>query len=154
MSTRILVVCLGNICRSPTAEAVIRAKSRAAGLAVEVDSAGTGDWHVGEPPHPPMIRAAAGAGYDLSTLRARQIRPGDFDRFDLILVADETNLADVEALRPESSTTPVRLFAPYAGCGTQAIPDPWFTGDFAGALDLVERAADGLVVRLSENAIP
>lgn len=148
MIHRILIVCLGNICRSPTAEAVLRDKAKAAGLDLRIDSAGTGDWHVGAPPHPPMVRAAREAGYDLSDLRARQVGPEDFHRFDLILAADEENLADLEALRPPDSDTPVRLLAPYGGDGTRAIPDPYFTKDFAGALALVERAADGLIAQL------
>ncbi len=148
MTRRILIVCLGNICRSPAAEGVLRRKIEAAGLDWTVDSAGTGDWHVGEGPHPRMVRAAAQAGYDLSAQRARQIAPEDFARHDLILVADEDNLADVEALRPAGDDTPVHLFAPYAGEGARAIPDPYFTGDFDGALGLVERAADGLIAQL------
>lgn len=148
MTERILIVCLGNICRSPAAEAVLRAKAAAVGLDLVVESAGTGDWHVGDPPHPPMIRAAQAAGYDLSPLRARQVAPEDFDRFDLILAADETNLAEVEALRPAGNSTPVRLFAPYAGDGARSIPDPYFTKDFRGALALVERASEGLLRQL------
>jgi protein-tyrosine phosphatase len=95
-----------------------------------------------------MIRAARTAGYDLSPLRARQVGPEDFHRFDLIAVAYEENLADVERLRPAGSETPVRLFAPYAGEGTRAIPDPYFTKDFRGALALVERAAEGFLRQL------
>ena len=148
MTHRILFVCLGNICRSPTAEAVLRHKAARAGLELTIDSAGTGDWHIGHPPHPPMIRAARARGYDLSAQRARQISAADFSRFDLILVADESNLRDVEALRPDGSETPVALFAPYAGGPETAVPDPYYTGDFDGALDLVERAATGLVDQL------
>lgn len=148
MARRILFVCLGNICRSPAAEAVLRHKAGRAGRRLEIASAGTGDWHAGDPPHPPMVRAARARGYDLSRQRARQISPGDFDRFDLILVADDANLRDVEAIRPPGNATPVELFAPYAGGAETAIPDPYYTGDFDGALDLVERAADGLLDQL------
>ncbi|SEM72661.1 low molecular weight protein-tyrosine-phosphatase [Palleronia pelagia] len=146
--TRILIVCLGNICRSPTAEAVLRAKLDAAGISGVVDSAGTGDWHVGDPPHPPMIRAAARAGYDLSPLRARQFTPADFDEFDLILAADPNNLRDIEAQRPAGHETPVRLLAPFAETGTEEVPDPYYTKDFDGALRLIERACDGVVDQL------
>ncbi len=148
MTCRILVVCLGNICRSPTAEAVLRKKAAEAGLDLEIDSAGTGDWHLGEPPHPPMVEAAGRAGYDLTALRARQIGPADFGRFDLILAADEDNLAEIEAMRPADDATPVRLFAPHAGDGARSIPDPYYTKDFAGALQQIERAAEGLVAQL------
>lgn len=148
MARRILFVCLGNICRSPTAEAVLRHKAEAAGLTLLVDSAGTGDWHIGAAPHPPMIRAAAARGYDLSHLAARQIVPADFERFDLILVADADNRRDVEALRPVGNSTPVALFAPYAGTGEEIVPDPYYTKDFDGALRLIERAADGVIAQL------
>ena len=145
---RLLIVCLGNICRSPTAEAVLRAKANARGIEIEVDSAGTGDWHVGDPPYGPMIEAAKARGYDLSPLRARQVAPEDFDSFDLILVADHQNLCDVEALRPAGNHTAVRLLAPYAEGVLEEVPDPYHTRDFDGALDLIERAADGVLAQL------
>lgn len=143
--TRILCVCLGNICRSPTAEAVLRDRARARGVAVSVDSAGTGDWHVGDPPYSPAIRAAARRGYDLSPLRARQVAQADFGAFDLILAMDRMNLADLERIRPAGDETPVRLFAE-----EMDVPDPYYTGDFEGALDLVERAAEALVDQLQK----
>lgn len=153
--TRILFVCLGNICRSPSAEAVVAAKAKAAGLPLELDSAGTGSWHVSEPPYPPMIRAAGQRGYDLSALRARRITRADFAAFDLIVVMDDNNLDDVERLRPtggaEGSDTPVRLMMSYAPeTGVEAVPDPYFTRDFNQTLDLIERAADGLIAALSD----
>ncbi|MBF9030198.1 low molecular weight phosphotyrosine protein phosphatase [Rhodobacterales bacterium HKCCE3408] len=133
---RILVVCLGNICRSPAAEAVLRDRLPAA----EIDSAGTGNWHVGKPPHPPMIAAARARGYDLSQLRARQVRPDDFHDFDLILAMDRDNLADLQAIRPAGARAELRLFRDGG-----EVPDPYFSGDFDGALDLIEAAADALV---------
>lgn len=143
---RVLCVCLGNICRSPTAEAVLRSL---AGDRLTVDSAGTGSWHIGKPPHAPAIAAARARGYDLSGLRARQVSPRDFGAFDLILAMDSQNLADIEALRPPESATPARLFLDYAPeTGLSDIPDPYFTGDFEGALDLIEAAARGLLKRL------
>lgn len=141
MTTRILFVCLGNICRSPAAEGV--ARHLLPGL--EIDSAGTSDWHVGEPPYGPMQAAAGARGFDLTRLRARQFHPGDFDRFDLILAMDADNLDTVEALRPAGSETTVRLFTDYAPeTGTDHVPDPYYTRDFDGALDLIEAAAKGL----------
>ena len=143
---RVLCVCLGNICRSPTAEAVLRAQ---AGDRIEVDSAGTAGWHVGKPPYAPAIEAAVARGYDLRLLRARQITPADFDRFDLILAMDEDNLADIESLRPAETDTPVRLFLDYApDVGRTAVPDPYYTRDFEEALDLIEVAARGLLAKL------
>ncbi|MBJ3763384.1 low molecular weight phosphotyrosine protein phosphatase [Maribius pontilimi] len=146
--TRILIVCLGNICRSPTAEAVLRAKLAAAGIDARVDSAGTGSWHVGDPPHADMQRAAERSGYAMGDLRARQVTPDDFERFDLILAADPTNMRDLEAIRPDGNATPVRLLAPYAGTDQDTVPDPYYTGGFDTTLELIEKAADGLIAQL------
>lgn len=144
MSERILFVCLGNICRSPAAEGVVRAMAPGAAL----DSCGTGGWHVGEAPYGPMQVAAQARGYDLSGLRARQFRVADFDLFDLILCMDAQNLADVEAQRPAGNATPVRLFTDYAPeRGADKVPDPYYTRDFDGALDLIEACARGLLGR-------
>lgn len=141
MTTRILFVCLGNICRSPAAEGVFRALMPEA----VTDSAGTSDWHVGEPPYGPMQAAARARGYDISDLRARQFVARDFDRFDLILGMDRGNIDRIERLRPARSRTPVRLFTDFAPeTGATEVPDPYYTRDFDGALDLIERAAKGL----------
>lgn len=145
--TRILFVCLGNICRSPSAEGVFRARATQAGLAVTVDSCGTGGWHAGEAPHPPAIAAALRRGYDLRDLRARQISREDFTRFDHILVMDRRNLADSLALCPEGGTRP-QLFLEYAPAFGQEVPDPWYSGDFDGVLDMIEAASDGLIAAL------
>lgn len=133
MSKRILCVCLGNICRSPAAEAVLRARG------ADVDSAGTAGWHVGKPPYGPMRDAAQARGLDMTGLAARQFEAADFTRFDLILAMDAQNLADIEALRPEGNATRVALFA------GGDVPDPYYTRDFDGALDLIEAAADAWV---------
>lgn len=145
MTTRILFVCLGNICRSPSAEAVF--KSLSEGLDVEIDSAGTAGYHIGSPPYGPMQEAAARRGYDMSGLRARQFTAGDFDRFDLIIAMDDANLRDITGLRG-ASQTPVRLFTEYADGAGDHVPDPYYTRDFDGALDLIERCARGLRDRL------
>lgn len=128
---RILFVCLGNICRSPAAEGVMRA------LAPdwEIDSAGTGGWHVGDPPYGPMQAAARARGIDLGGLRARQFTRADFDRFDLIVAMDRQNKADIERLRPAGNTTPVRLLI------DGDVPDPYYTRDFDDALDLITEGA-------------
>jgi protein-tyrosine phosphatase len=140
---RILFVCLGNICRSPAAEGVTRALAAARGMDVEFDSAGTGDWHVGNPPHPPMIASARARGYDLSPLRARRIVASDFGRFDLILGMDRANLAAVERIRPHDDVTPVRLFL-----GDAEVPDPYVDASFEAALDLIEAGAARLLDQL------
>ncbi len=153
MATRVLFVCLGNICRSPTAEAVTRSLAAEAGLALTVDSAGTSDWHVGDPQYGPMQAAARARGHDLSQLAARQITPGDFDDFDLIIGMDADNVANIERLRPPGNATPVRLFTDYAPeAGMDHVPDPYYTRDFAGTLDLIEAAARGLIAGLSRPA--
>ena len=147
MTHRILFVCLGNICRSPTAEAVARAKALSRGLDVHLDSAGTGDWHIGKPPYGPMQDAARAKGYDLSNLRARQVSRSDFDQFDLVVVMDDDNLNDLAAIGP---TDRVRRFTDFApGSGADHVPDPYFTRDFDGALALIETCAEGLLDRLA-----
>ena len=113
-----------------------------------LDSCGTGGWHVGEPPYGPMQAAASARGYDLSDLRARQFEVADFTRFDLILCMDGANRADVEAQRPNGVDTPVRLFTDFASeAGAASVPDPYYTRDFDGALDLIEACAEGLLRR-------
>lgn len=141
MPHRILFVCLGNICRSPAAEGIFRDLMPEA----ETDSAGTSDWHVGDPPYGPMQAAARARGLDISGLRARQVSSADFSRFDLILAMDARNRADLEALRPPGNRTPVRLLTDFApDSGATHVPDPYYSRDFDGALDLIETAARGL----------
>jgi len=157
MTGRILFVCLGNICRSPAAEAVFRHIAQNAGLNQETDSAGTSDWHIGDPPYGPMQAAAGARGYDLSGLRARQLTARDFTEFDLIIGMDHSNLSTSEALRPEGALTPIRLlteFAPRIAGGQNAdhVPDPYYTRDFEGTLDLIEAACGGLADQLAQNA--
>lgn len=150
MTRSILFVCLGNICRSPSAEGVVRAKAAARGLTLELDSAGTGAWHLGEPPYGPMQRAARARGYDLSGQRARRVTREDFHRFDLIVAMDGENLGDLEALRPEDARAGLMLFTEALAPGADAaVPDPYYTRDSDGTLDLVERAAEALLDRIS-----
>ena len=150
--TRVLMVCMGNICRSPTAEAVLRHKLRAAGLhnAVEVDSAGTHAWHAGAPPDARSVTHAARRGYDLSALRARAVRDDDFERFDLILAMDWDNLALLEERCPLAHRCKLSRLTEHAvGSSAQVVPDPYAGGPagFELVLDLVESACDGLVTR-------
>ena len=149
---RVLFVCLGNICRSPTAEGVLRQKLRAAGLAerIEVASAGTGNWHVGKPPDARSQRAARHRGYDLSAQRAQQVTAMDFSRYDLILAMDQSNLRDLKALQPVGASAVLDLFLRrYEGIKDE-VPDPYYDGDhgFEEVLDLVEQACDLLVIEL------
>ena len=143
---RILFVCLGNICRSPAAEGVVRQMALNRGMALDLDSCGTGGWHVGEAPYGLMEQAARDRGYDLADLRARQFSSADFARFNLILCMDAQNLADVEAQRPKGAKVPARLFTEYAPeMGADKVPDPYYTRDFDGALQLIEACALGLL---------
>ncbi|MFD2190160.1 low molecular weight protein-tyrosine-phosphatase [Pistricoccus aurantiacus] len=152
---RVLFVCLGNICRSPTAEGVLRHKLEAAGLAdkVEVDSCGTSDWHLDQAPDPRAVEAASRRGVDIRQLRGRQISAEDFQYFDYILAMDDSNLANLEALQPANSRARLGLFLEFAGKPGEAIPDP-YTGDdkgFEAVLDSVEQAADGLIATLRKR---
>jgi protein-tyrosine phosphatase len=147
---RILFVCLGNICRSPTAEVVFRevAAREAPDLVIQVDSAGTAGYHIGAPPDPRTREAAARRGYDLSPLRARIVQPEDFERFDLILAMDRENLAALRRRAPQGLHERVRLFLEFAPeLATSDVPDPYYGGPngFEEVLDLVEAAAHGLL---------
>ncbi|ARU88864.1 low molecular weight protein-tyrosine-phosphatase [Pseudomonas sp. M30-35] len=149
---RILFVCLGNICRSPTAEAVFRHKLEQAGLAeqVQVDSAGTGDWHVGKPADTRTRCAAQLRGYDLSALRGRQVEVDDFQRFDLVLAMDHSNLSNLKRLRPSNAAAELDLFLRRFQLEVDEVPDPYYGGEqgFEHVLDLIERASDALLIEV------
>ena len=149
---RVLFVCLGNICRSPTAEGVLRHKLRAAGLEdrVQVDSAGTGDWHVGKAPDSRTRIAAQRRGYDLSALRARQVEAADFQRFDLILAMDQSNLRNLQALRPAGAQADLDLYLRRYELALDDVPDPYYGGEdgFEQVLDLIEQASEALLTEI------
>jgi protein-tyrosine phosphatase len=152
MSLRILAVCAGNVCRSPTAAAAIATAAAGAGVEVEVDSAGTGAWNLGEPPHPQAVAAAEQVGLVLQG-KARKIHSRDFERFDIILAMDRSNLADLHAIAPSAEAkAKVRLFGTYhPGEGIADIADPW-GGPPEGYVEMVEAvrtAAAGLIDSLS-----
>ncbi|MFT3688137.1 low molecular weight protein-tyrosine-phosphatase [Paenirhodobacter sp.] len=144
---RILFLCLGNICRSPAAEGVFRDMAAKAGLSVELDSAGTGGWHVGAAPYGPMQVAARRRGYDLSKLRARRLEPGDFDRFDRILAMDSRNIAEAERIAPQGGRAQLGLFLE-GGTGLRDVPDPYYTRDYERCLDIIEAGARVWIDRL------
>lgn len=153
----VLFVCMGNICRSPTAEGVVRkvVAERAPELIVELDSAGTHSYHVGHPPDRRAQTAAAARGVDLSTIRARRVVVEDFTRFDLILAMDLDNLSELAAIRPPEATAQLQLFLDYAPSnGFTEVPDPYYGGanGFEQVLDLVEEAATGLLEALAARA--
>lgn len=147
---RVLFVCLGNICRSPTAEGVFRRKVEEAGLAsrIHVDSAGTAGWHVGKAPDQRTRLAAQRRGYDLSALRGRQVGIEDFSRHDLILAMDLSNLADLETLRAGRGAAELDLFLRRYGSERDEVPDPYYGGEegFEQVLDLIEHACDRLLI--------
>ena len=145
----VLFVCLGNICRSPTAEGVFRQLVKEAGLAerIRTDSAGTGDYHIGERPDPRACWAASRRGYDLSPLRARQVSAQDFHDFDYVLAMDEQNARALQRIAPAELAGKIRLFTDFASRGERGVPDPYAGGPqgFEFVLDLVEDAAQGLL---------
>lgn len=152
----VLFVCLGNICRSPTAEGVFRERAARAGMAnrIVIASAGTGDWHVGEPPDRRAIVHAAKRGYDLRKQRARQICDDDFRRFHWILAMDRANLREVNAMRPQSHEGHVGLFLDLAPeLGVREVPDPYYGGTdgFEHVLDLIEAASDSLLEKIGQG---
>ena len=153
MNTRILFVCLGNICRSPTAEGVTRAVAARhyPHLALEVDSAGTANYHVGEPPDRRTVAAARRKGYDLTAHRARQVAMQDFEEFDYILGMDAANLAELRQRAPARRRAQLGMFlefAPETGCSE--VPDPYYgaTQDFDRVLELCEAGARGLLQKI------
>lgn len=154
MTNRVLLVCLGNICRSPTAEGVLRgiAAREFPGLALYVDSAGTANYHVGEPPDRRTITAAQRRGYELAALRARQVNAQDFSGFDYVLAMDRANLAQLAQFTRNSPRAQLGLFLQFAPeTGVDQVPDPYYGGteDFERVLDLCEAGARGLLRRLS-----
>lgn len=140
---------MGNICRSPTAESVFRKYVQNARLdsRITIDSAGTGDWHVGKAPDQRACQAAARRGYELSAVRARQVVVDDFQRFDLILAMDHDNLERLRTLRPSDFDGELDLFLRRYNLGEDVVPDPYFGGKdgFEQVLDLVERGAAALL---------
>ena len=151
--TRVLFVCLGNICRSPTAEGVLRARAAAANVAVAVDSAGTGGWHVGEAPDRRAQAEARKRGYDLSAQRARQAVAPDFRDFDLIFAMDRSNLATLQRLRPADVSAELALFLDLApDQPLREVPDPYYEDGFDTVLDLIEEGCDALIECLKRRS--
>lgn len=156
MSYRVLLVCMGNICRSPTAEVVVRhyIKNNQLGDVVEVDSAGTHGYHVGEAPDSRTQRAASARGYNLSQLRARKVAHQDIDYFDLILAMDRSNLDNLRRMAPPDAHERLGLFMEYAkNFDDDEVPDPYYGlgHGFDLVLDMVEDAAQGLVDELKQK---
>jgi protein-tyrosine phosphatase len=156
IKVKVLFVCMGNICRSPTAEGVARVFSERAGVAdgFEFDSAGTHGYHIGQPPDARTRKAAAGRGYDLSSLKARQVNDYDFERFDYILAMDRSNLELLERACPAHHRDKLGLFLEFgSGLAEDEVPDPYYGGaeGFEHVLDLIEAAASGLLEAVSKR---
>jgi len=155
--TRVLFICMGNICRSPTAEGVFRQLlvERRLDLEIEVDSAGTHDYHIGAPPDARAIAAARRRGIDLSQLRARHVSAEDFERFDLILAMDEDNLRELRSRSAPAQHSRLGLMMDYApDAARRIVPDPYYGGPqgFEEVLDLLEQAAEGLLRELQSRS--
>lgn len=155
---QVLMVCLGNICRSPTAHGVMNKCIENKGLSdnIKVDSAGTGSWHIGEQPDRRAIEAAAQRGYSLHTFRARQVVVADYRQFDYILAMDRTNLKELRAQCPQAHLSKLQLLLEFADCNHESVPDPYYSGSsgFELVLDLVEQACDSLLEHIRSQHFP
>lgn len=156
MTVKVLFVCLGNICRSPTAQGVFEQLVSESGLSeqIGVDSAGTSDWHIGKSPDRRATQAAKLRGYDISSLRARQLSQADFEHFDYILAMDQENLANIKELAPASFAGHTGLFLDFSKAFTEdEVPDPYFGGEegFSIVLDMVEDASRGLMAKIVQQ---
>ncbi|BFM07450.1 low molecular weight protein-tyrosine-phosphatase [Halioxenophilus aromaticivorans] len=158
MSKSVLFVCLGNICRSPTAEGVFRlkvAESKLANASIIIDSAGTGAWHAGNPADSRAQAAALARGYDLSSIRARQVKSSDFDRFDYILAMDSDNLDHLEGMSSGADYSGyLGRFLDFAPAARKDVPDPYYGGadGFETVLDLIEQASEGLITHIIQQS--
>ena len=152
-SPSILFVCLGNICRSPTAEGVFKHKAEQHGFEVEVDSAGTGGYHNGAAPDKRSQQVARNRGYDLSDLKCRKVNDADYEKFDYIIAMDNANVSDLKRKCPEDFQHKISLFLSHTKAQYDEVPDPYYGGGkgFELVLDLIESAADGLLLKLSQS---
>lgn len=156
MKPSVLFVCLGNICRSPLAEAAFRSEAGRIGLKVDVDSAGTGDWHIGRPPDPRAQAVALRNGIDINTYRARQVEPADFYRHTHVVALDAQNLSDLEAMKPADSPALLALLLDYVdGRAGEAVPDPYYGTDagFDDTWALVVEGAAGLARAIQRGEV-
>lgn len=147
---KILMVCWGNICRSPIAEAVLRSKAKQHNISLEVDSAGTMDMHHGNRPDFRAIQAGEKRGYSFKGITARIINVDDFEKFDLILAADNKNIEDLKVICPAAFQYKIKLLLSFSNAATEQVPDPYYGGDdgFELVLDLIEQASDQLLEQL------
>ena len=154
-AVKVLMVCLGNICRSPTAHGVFHKIIKTNNLEqyIKVDSAGTGDWHIGESPDNRAIKAAAKRGYQIGTYKARQVCASDFEIYNYILAMDHTNLLDLKRMCPAAHQTKLQLLLSWGDSLHDTVPDPFYSGDegFKLVLDLVEDACEKLLRHIKDR---
>jgi len=157
--TKVLFVCLGNICRSPTAEGVFHDLVRRRGMETSIgtDSAGTSGWHIGAPPDTRARAEARRRGINLDHLRSRKVAPEDFERFDYVVAMDDSNLEDLRDICPKPLLERIHLFTDFAPKGTpRGVPDPYYGGPdgFTHVFDLITRCSEGLLAHILENEKP
>lgn len=152
-STSVLFVCLGNICRSPTAEAVFKQKAADAGLKLVIDSAGTHGYHIGKAPDKRSQAAGVARGYSFKGLKCRRVDESDFEKFDYILAMDDSNLSNLRGMSPSQYQDKIKLFLDYASVEDKEVPDPYYGGKrgFELVLDLIEEASDGLITHIQQS---
>ncbi|MGF1549445.1 MAG: low molecular weight protein-tyrosine-phosphatase [Sphingomonadaceae bacterium] len=154
MTVRVLFVCLGNICRSPLAEAAFRVEAEKLGLDAEIDSAGTGDWHLGHPPDPRAAAVAKANGIDIGDRRARRVKPGDFYHYDHIIALDAQNRADLEGMRPDDARAEISLLLDHVdGREGEAVKDPYYGNEaaFESAWEDARKGARALARRIADR---
>lgn len=153
-SISVLFVCLGNICRSPTAEAVFKHKAAEAGLNLHIDSAGTHGYHIGSPPDKRSQAAGVERGYSFKGLKCRRVDESDFEKFDYILAMDNSNLSNLHGMSPAQYHDKIKLFLDYANEEDKEVPDPYYGGKrgFELVLDLIEAASDGLIAHIKVHS--
>jgi len=152
-NTSVLFVCLGNICRSPTAEAVFRHKAEEAGLTLDIDSAGTHGYHIGKAPDKRSQAAGIERGYSFKGLKCRRVDESDFEKYDYILAMDDSNFASLQGMAPTHHQEKIRLLLDFADTDDKEVPDPYYGGKrgFELVLDLIEEASDGLIDYIQQN---
>lgn len=147
----VLFVCLGNICRSPTAEAVFRHKARLQGLQLKIDSAGTHGYHTDSPPDERSRAAGESRGYDFAGIKCRKVSLQDFEDYDLLIAMDNENIRNLKKECPDEYKHKIQSFMSYSDLGEAVVPDPYYGGKkgFEYVLDLIENASDGLIRQIS-----